>query len=164
MNWFDSLSVLQARLLLVVAAFALLGGCASKPPLVDTNVVINFPSDERVTGVEQADEILRYVKLSRSQIDWRYRQKEQICYDKFFMNVCLRDAREERRVDLARVKKSEVAANFFKRKNQVEEMDRNLVEKNVSSPLPDPSAVKKPEAIPDPDGYEADSDSDQKKN
>jgi len=55
------------------------------------------------------------------------------------MNYCLQEARDERRVDLASVKKREVAANFFKRKNDVENMDRNLVEKNVANPLPDPN-------------------------
>lgn len=118
---------------------ALLSACASKPGAVNTNVSIDFPPDESITSVEQADKVLDAVILAKAQIDWRYRQKEQICYDKFFMNHCLLEAKDERRVDLARVKKSEVAANFFKRKHTVEEMDRNLVEKNVANPLPNPN-------------------------
>jgi colicin import membrane protein len=122
-----------------VVLTALLAACASKPPAVDTNVKIDFPPEDIITSVDQADAALKVAALARSQIDWRYRQKEQICYDKFFMNSCLLDARNEKRVDLARVKKVEVAANFFKRKQQVEDMDRNLVEKNVASPLPAPN-------------------------
>jgi len=131
MNWF--------KLSTATAIVVLCSACATAPPVVDTNVTIDFPQTDPITSVEQADTVLDAVSLSRLQIDWRYKQKEQICYDKFFMNSCLKDARSERRHDLSIVKKSEVAANYFKRKNNVEEMDRNLVEKNVASPIPVPN-------------------------
>jgi colicin import membrane protein len=143
MNWF--------KLLASTAIMTLCSACASPPPVVDTNVKIDFPLAAPITSVEQADTVLDAVSLARAQIDWRYRQKEQICYSKFFMNSCLKDAKDERRHDLAIVKKSEVAANYFKRKNDVEEMDRNLVEKNVANPLPvpNPGPVTDP-SDPDP--------------
>jgi len=139
MNWFKLHLTSLPRWICIALILALCNACATKPPVVDTNVKINFPPDDIITNVGQADEVLSMVTLARSQIDWRYRQKEQICFDKFFMNYCLQEARDERRVDLASVKKREVAANFFKRKNDVENMDRNLVEKNVANPLPDPN-------------------------
>lgn len=77
---------------------------------------------------------MQAVALSRAQIEWRYRQQEQICYDKFFTNACLLEAKDQRRIDLATVKKSEVEANYFKRKNTVEEMDKALAEKNKLAP------------------------------
>jgi len=144
MNWF--------KLSAATAIVALCSACASTPPVVDTNVKIDFPQTSPITSIEQADAALAAVDLSRQQIDWRYRQKELICYDKFFMNSCLRDAKAERRRDLAIVKKSEVDANFFKRKNDVEEMDRNLVEKNVANPLPAPPNPG-PAFAPDPDQH-----------
>jgi len=99
-------------------------------------VRIDFPSTARIKSVEQADTVLDSVELSRAQIEWRYQQIEQICYTKFFTNSCLSDAKHQRRTDLARVKKIEVEANFFKRKNTVEKMDKALAEKNILSPLP----------------------------
>lgn len=134
MNWFNLKMSKYGAIMLV----ALCTACATAP-VVDTNVTINFPTDQIITSVAQADQILDAVTLSRAQIKWRYRQKEQICFDKFFMNSCLLNAKTERRVDLSRVKKSEVAANFFKRKSAVEDIDRNLVEKNAANPLPDPN-------------------------
>lgn len=125
MNWFST-----ACLLLFCSA------CASNPAVVDTNVKIDFPSTARIERVEQADTVLKEVALSRAQIEWRYQQIEQICYTKFFVNSCLLDAKDQRRIDLAKVKKSEVEANFFKRKNTVEEMDKALAEKNIQNPLP----------------------------
>jgi hypothetical protein len=137
MNWFKFFPAL-----LMASMMLSLTGCASKPPVVNTNVVINFPPEADITSVEQADAALERVALARSQINWRYHQKEQICYDNFFVNHCLLEAKDERRVDLARVKKVEVAANYFKRRSQVEEMDRNLYEKNIANPLPDPATQK----------------------
>jgi len=134
MNWFKLKRVCSVILIVLCSA------CASTQPVVDTNVTINFPPADHVESVEQADLVLEAVTLSRAQIDWRYRQKEQICYTKFFMNDCLLDAKAERRVDLARVKKSEVEANYFKRRSTVEDMDRSLVEHNAANPLPDPNA------------------------
>jgi len=126
MNWFSAV-------LLVMLCSA----CASTQPTVDTNVKIDFPSTTRIESVAQADTVLAAVALSRSQIEWRFQQKEQICYNQFFVNSCLLDARQQRRIDLARVKKSEVEAKFFKRKNRVEEMDKALFEKNIQNPLPE---------------------------
>ncbi len=140
MNWFRSNRIYS------VMVVALCSACASTRPVVDTNVTIDFPPSERVESVEQADRVLAAVTLSRAQIDWRYHQKEQICYTRFFMNDCLLDAKTERRLDLAKVKKIEVEANYFKRRNTVEEMDRSLVEHNVANPLPEPKAEEDTDA------------------
>lgn len=77
------------------------------------------------------------VALSRAQIEWRYQQREQICYTQFFMNACMLDAKKQRRIDLAIIKKSEVAANHFNRQHNVEEMDKALLERNKQHPLPE---------------------------
>ncbi len=138
MNWSRSIQ----RMAMVVSVSLWLAACASRPPAVNTDVIINFPSADPVTSVEQADQVLENVALAKAQINWRYQQKEQICYDKFFVNHCLLAARDERRTDLARVKQVEVAANYFKRRDQVEQMDRNLYEKNLATPLPDPDPTK----------------------
>lgn len=120
----------------VVLLVMLCTACTATGPVVETNVKINFPPTSRIESVEQADTVLAAVTLSRAQIEWRYQQKEQICYTHFFVNSCLLEAKDQRRVDLARVKKSEVEAKFFKRKKTVEEMDKALAEKNIQNPLP----------------------------
>src|SRR5579872_923998 len=53
--------------------------CTTTQP-VDTNVKIDFPPMVRIENVAHADMVLQKVALSRSQIEWRYQQKEQICY------------------------------------------------------------------------------------
>lgn len=104
---------------------------------MNTDVKIDFPSTTPITTVEQANSVLEAVVLSKAQIEWRYQQREQICYTKFFMNSCMLDAKRQRRIDLAIVKKSEVAANHFNRQHEVEEMDKALLERNMQHPLPE---------------------------
>jgi colicin import membrane protein len=126
MNWFSA-----------VFLVTLFSACTSSPQVVDTNMKIDFPSTGRIDSVTQADDVLEAVELSRAQIEWRYQQIEQVCYTRFFVNSCLSDAKVQRRINLAKIKKSEVEASFFKRKTTVEEMDKALAEKNIRSALPD---------------------------
>ena len=156
MNWYNPIKIVVATLVL-----ALCTACATKPPEVNTDVVINFPPTDPVTSVEQADIVLDAVALSKSQIDWRFKQKEQICYTRFFVNHCLLNAKSEKRLDLARVKKMEVEANYFKRNDNVEQMDRNLVEKNLANPLSD--AEQKPESASGPENPDSNPDREQAK-
>jgi hypothetical protein len=124
--------MLQGRWHKVLAFTLVLSACAT--PFTDANVRIDFPPTERIVSVEQADAALETVKLARAQIEWRFRQKENICYNRFFMNACLLDAKEQRRTDLARVKIVDVEANRFKRQKKVEELDRELAKKNNQPP------------------------------
>lgn len=135
MSWSSTSAIILALLC---------SACASTKPVVNTNVKIDFPSTAAIESVEQANAVLDLVTLSRAQIEWRYRQKEQICFTKFFTNYCISSVQEERRIDLALVKKSEVAANYFIRKNNVEEMDKALIEK-YGQPLPGAAPVSEPE-------------------
>ena len=141
MNWFKlhlkhkQHRTLSIELLLCLLLGLLLSACVSAPAL-DTEVVIHMPSDEVLTSDAQADAVLEVVALARAQIDWRFHQQEQICYSRFFVNACLLKAKKQRHDDAAQVQKSEVAANFFKRKSHVEEMDRALAEKYGEHTLP----------------------------
>lgn len=139
MNWFKSDSVVPVRSALAAMLLATCAACSTMPAPVDTNVKIDFPPEEQIACIKQADAVLDRVSLSRAQIDWRYRQKEQICFDKFFMNHCLSEAKTERHDDLARIKRIEVAANYFKRAYEVQEMDKSLAERNRANPLPVPN-------------------------
>ncbi|MFC5479457.1 hypothetical protein [Massilia suwonensis] len=80
------------------------------------------------TSVAQADERLAAVALERSAIEARYAAREAVCYDKFFVNSCLDEAKERRRVALAAQRAIEVEAEYFKRKHTVEERDKAIAE------------------------------------
>jgi hypothetical protein len=103
-------------------AAALLAACAG--PDVAPREVPPPP----VTSVAQADQQLAAVARERAAIEARFAERERVCYDKFFVNKCLDEAKERRRNALAAQRAIEVQAERFKRQAVVEERDRNLAE------------------------------------
>lgn len=101
---------------------ALLGACAS-PDVVPREV-----PPPPVTSVAQADQQLAAVARERAGIEARFAERERVCYDKFFVNSCLDEAKERRRSALAAQRAIEVQAERFKRQAVVIERDRNLAE------------------------------------
>jgi colicin import membrane protein len=80
-------------------------------------------------SVEQADATLAQVARERAAVHQRYAQDEQVCYGKFFVNRCLDQAREKRRVALAELRAVEVEASHFKRQDAVSRRDADLAER-----------------------------------
>ncbi|MFJ1469142.1 hypothetical protein [Massilia orientalis] len=100
----------------------LLAACASQ------DVVPREVPPPPVTSVAQADQQLAAVARERAAIEARFAERERVCYDKFFVNNCLDEAKERRRSALAAQRAIEVQAEHFKRRAVVEERDRNLAE------------------------------------
>jgi hypothetical protein len=81
-----------------------------------------------VSSVAQADQQLASVARERAGIEARYAERERVCYDKFFVNNCLDEAKERRRSALAAQRAIEIQAERFKRQAAVDERDRKLAE------------------------------------
>ncbi|WP_229411093.1 MULTISPECIES: hypothetical protein [unclassified Massilia] len=101
---------------------ALLAACAGNRPAVR-----EVPPPP-VTSVAQADQQLAAVARERAAVEARFAERERVCYDKFFVNRCLDDAKERRRSALAAQRAIEVQAERFKRQAVVDERDRKLAE------------------------------------
>ncbi|TWI47763.1 hypothetical protein IP92_02825 [Pseudoduganella flava] len=99
-----------------------------------------------ITTVEQADAKLADVKRERDAAEADYAAAEQVCYAKFFVNNCLDKAKETRRARLAELRKLEIDANYFKRKNSVEVRDRELEERAQRDAAEQASRAAKPPA------------------
>ena len=112
----------RLRALAVVLSAAALAACASQ------DVVPREVPPPPVTSVAQADQQLAAVARERVGIEARFAERERVCYDKFFVNSCLDEAKERRRSALAAQRAIEVQADRFKRQAVVEERDRNLAE------------------------------------
>jgi hypothetical protein len=106
----------------IVALAALLAACASH------DVVPHEVPPPPVTSVAQADQQLAAVARERAAIEARFAERERVCYDKFFVNNCLDEAKERRRNALAAQRAIEIQAERFKRQAIVDERDRNLAE------------------------------------
>jgi hypothetical protein len=112
----------RLRTLAVALSAALLAACAGQ------DVVPHEVPPPPVTSVAQADQQLAAVARERAAIEARFAERERVCYDKFFVNNCLDEAKERRRSALAAQRAIEIQAERFKRQAIVEERDRNLAE------------------------------------
>nr|WP_063978217.1 hypothetical protein [Massilia sp. JS1662] len=120
----DFVTDTRSRLRALAGALSavLLAACAGQ------DVVPHEVPPPPVTSVAQADQQLAAVARERAAIEARFAERERVCYDKFFVNNCLDEAKERRRSALAAQRAIEVQAERFKRQAVVEERDRNLAE------------------------------------
>lgn len=81
-----------------------------------------------VTSVAQADQQLAGVARERAAIEARFAERQHVCYDKFFVNNCLDEAKERHRSALAAQRAIEVQAERFKRQAAADERDRQVAE------------------------------------
>ncbi len=108
------------RALAALALGASLAACATPEPGASVAAV------EPTTSVAQADARLAEVAAARTAIEARFAEREAVCYDKFFVNHCLDEAKERRRVALVAQRNIEIEAERFKRRLKVEERDREI--------------------------------------
>ena len=110
----------QIRILAAAVAALVLAACGTAPQ--ESRVVAAEP----VSSVAQADQRLAAVAAERAAIEARFAAREQVCYEKFFVNHCLDDAKERRRSALAAQRAIEIEAERFKRQAKVDERDRAM--------------------------------------
>ena len=117
---------MKPDLLLRGAALAvltsILAACASPEP------VAHEAPPAPATSVAQADQQLAAVARERAAIEARFAERERVCYNKFFTNNCLDEAKDRRRTALASQRAIEIQAAHFKRQTLAEERDRKLAE------------------------------------
>ena len=124
-------------------------------------------AERYVSGLINTPEIAKAalddVVDARVEIDRMYSTQRIACYDRFFATSCMNNVREKQRAALSKIRKIEVEANAFLRKEKAAERDRALAERDVrakqqpdrSMPItgktrepvaevPDPSDVKVP--------------------
>jgi len=142
-------SILQRAACALV--LGLLAACASErqaPPPAPSSPT---------TSVAQADVRLAAVAAERAAIEANFAAREAVCYDKFFVNNCLDEAKERRRSALAVQRAIEIEAEHFKRQFKVEERDRQMAEAEVRyreeearAAAAPPAPPKTPTAVPPP--------------
>ncbi len=132
--------------LLLPALLLCQGGCSVLVPH-DTPV-----AEPLIHSVAEADQAERRAVTERASAELTFQQSEVLCYQKFFVNSCLDDAREVRRAALAPVRAAEVAAARFKREASVQQRDRELAEADVAYQAKLKQAIidaeAKPAAVP----------------
>jgi len=121
---------------------ALLAACATQRPASVSTAV------PPTTSVAQANERLAAVAAERAAIEARHAERERVCYDKFFVNSCLDEARDRRRVALAAQRAIEVEAEHFKRKDAVDQRDKAIAEADAKFQAEEAATSAQPPVAP----------------
>jgi len=114
------------RLTALAAVTILLAACSSQEL-----VPVETPPPA-TTSAAQAEERLAAVAKERAAIEARYADREATCYDKFFVNRCLDEAREVRRAALVTQNAIEIEAAHYLRRLKVEERDKAIAESEAA--------------------------------
>jgi hypothetical protein len=125
-----------------LCAGLLLAGCANEP------MVAAGPSMPPPASVAEADQRLAAVATERAAIEARFVERERTCYQKFFVNRCLDEAKERHRTALATQHAIEVDAERFKRQAKVDERDRAMAEADAKYREDEARLAAKPPAAP----------------
>ena len=128
MNAFRISPYQSIRLVLLLALF-MTGVHAqdASAPLVE-----HYPSGS-IDTTDKAKAALDDVIEARLDVDRLYSNQRVACYDKFFATSCMNDVREKQRAAMSKIRKIEVEANAFLRKEKAAERDRALAERDAKA-------------------------------
>ena len=84
-----------------------------------------------IDTTERAKVALGDVNSMRRDLDQFYSKLRVACFDRFFATSCMNDVREKRHAAMSKIRKVEVEANAFLRKEKADERDRALAERDV---------------------------------
>jgi hypothetical protein len=126
----------------ICVAAVLLAACSTIEPGPSVAAV------DPTTSVAQADARLAAVALERASIEARFAEREAVCYKKFFVNSCLDEAKERRRVALVAQRNIEIEAERFKRRLKVDERDREIAAADAEFKAEEAALAARPPAPP----------------
>ncbi|MFD2368121.1 hypothetical protein [Pseudoduganella sp. GCM10020061] len=143
---------MMAKTAQILLALAFLAGCSSHLRAPADTPVIAAPA-----SVAAADAALAQAARDRLALEAAYARSEAECYERFFVNRCLDQAKETRRQGLVVVRAIEVEMERYKRQAAVDERDRKVAQAEAdyaaeeaaraAEPPPPPRAA--PEPLPE---------------
>ena len=130
----------RLNLVLPVGALMLLMTTGAGAETLEQALVKRYPAGA-IASVQTANAALADVSPARREAEQIFADERSVCFEKFFTASCLADAKEVRRVALTNIRKVEVEANAFLRKERAAERERTIAEREgrAARPLEGPS-------------------------
>lgn len=134
------MAVMVTVLIMALMTAGMLATRAAHAETLEQALVKRFPPGA-ITSAVSAKEALANVDAARREAEQTFSVERTRCYDKFFTSSCLSEAKDTRRVALSNIRKVEVEANAFLRKEKAAERDRVIAERQgrAAKPLDGPS-------------------------
>jgi hypothetical protein len=101
----------------------------------ETTLIQRYPAGS-INSVKQASTAQGETKEARILVEKDYADARRACYDTFFASSCLKDAREQRRIRIEPIRRIEVEAAAFLRKEKAAERDRAVAERERKAMQP----------------------------
>lgn len=98
----------------------------------EAELLARYPA-QSIASVKQADAALDEVKPMREQIERMYLDEQAACYERFLVSSCLAEAKDKRRKSMQAVRRVEVEAKAFLRKDKADERDRAVAERQAKA-------------------------------
>jgi hypothetical protein len=108
--------------------------------MIEQALLDQYPAGS-INAVAFARTALTEVEVVRGAVEQRFAESRAVCMNKFFMSHCVAEAKEIRRAALHSIRKIEVEANAFLRKDRAAERERTIAERQsrAARPLGAPS-------------------------
>ena len=95
---------------------------------LEAALVKQYPAGS-VQSVAMASKALSEVTDTRKRVEEDYTESRNACLEKFFMTNCFDRAKERRRIALSSIRKIEVEASAYLRKDKADERDKLVAER-----------------------------------
>jgi len=134
------MAVMVTTLITALMTAGLLAPRAAHAETLEQALVKRFPPGAITSAVSER-EALANIDAARREAEQTFSVERTRCYDKFFTSSCLSEAKDTRRIALSNIRKVEVEANAFLRKEKAAERDRVIAERQgrAGRPLEGPS-------------------------
>lgn len=84
-----------------------------------------------IGSAEQAELALQESNAAQLRLQSWYEQSERACHDTFFVNDCLSDVKQKRRLYIVALQRISLEAKALQRKLHIEQLDRELAQRQA---------------------------------
>lgn len=141
----------EHRLMPLVVAAVMAGGCAHTGSSSDAQksgtgaeiLSTRYPA-QTIDSAAVADQALEEVRDERERVRKQFAVEERACYDRFFTNLCLDDVKERQRLALGKLRRIEVEANAFQRRDRLNKREQRQADRQEERRLPIPAEGSAP--------------------
>jgi hypothetical protein len=92
-----------------------------------------YPAFSILTA-ESAETAVQVTTQTEAEMEYWFDRQQISCYDKFFMNACIKDGKLKRRGLVLVLHRINIEAKALQRKLHIDQLDRDLAEKNKDTP------------------------------
>mgnify|MGYP006284499137 FL=1 len=129
-----------AKTSIVFFFFSHFAAVAAQSEMLEQSLLTHYPAGS-ISTIPTAKAALAEVDAVRGEVERRFADGRAACLEKFFTSQCIAEAKELRRAALYNIRKVEVEANAFLRKERAAERERTISERQSRAvrPLDGPS-------------------------